>query len=145
MVIYVSRAALLERMPVLDEATYYSAKQVEVGVDANQTGKSEPHSNGHAKQPNGVAKHLAPETALIDLLSFLPDEQPSAPHQSSDDALLGSLGANVVTSSGEFFLLSCGQAIAHIWKLIYMWALGVVLFCSHVSLQLVLLCYLGFA
>ncbi|CAK9215465.1 unnamed protein product [Sphagnum troendelagicum] len=93
------KTALLERMPVLDEATYYSAKQVEVGVDANQTAKSGPHSNGHAKQPNGVAKHLAPETALIDLLSFLPDEQPSAPHQSSDDALLGSLGANVVTSS----------------------------------------------
>jgi hypothetical protein len=134
MVIYVSRAALLERMPVLDEATYYSAKQVEVGVDANQTAKSEPHSNGHAKQPNGVAKHLAPETALIDLLSFLPD-----------DALLGSLGANVVASSGEFFLLSCGQAIAHVWKLIYLWALGVVCFCSDVSLQLVLLCYLGFA
>jgi hypothetical protein len=34
-------------MPVLDEATYYSAKQVEMGVDGNQTATSEPHSNGH--------------------------------------------------------------------------------------------------
>jgi AP-1 complex subunit gamma-1 len=122
MVIYNSRAALLERMPVLDEATYYSAKQVEVGVDANQTAKSGPHSNGHAKQPNGVAKHLAPETALIDLLSFLPDEQPSAPDKSPDDSLLGSLGINtlagsdIMTSPGEYFLLSYGRAgaVTHI-------------------------------
>lgn len=122
MVIYVSRATLLERMPVLDEATYYSAKQVEMGVDGNQKATSEPHSNGHVAQPNGLAKHLAPENSLIDLLSFLPDEQPSAPDKSPDDALLGSLGINTVagsdimTSPGEYFLLSYGQAgaVAHI-------------------------------
>ncbi|CAK9225490.1 unnamed protein product [Sphagnum troendelagicum] len=93
------KAALLERMPVLDEATYYSAKQVEMGVDGNQTATSEPHSNGHVAQPNGLAKHLAPENSLIDLLSFLPDEQPSAPDKSPDDSLLGSLGINTLAGS----------------------------------------------
>jgi hypothetical protein len=109
-------------MPVLDEATYYSAKQVEMGVDGNQTATSEPHSNGHVAQPNGLSKHLAPENSLIDLLSFLPDEQPSAPDKSPDDSLLGSLGINtlagsdIMTSPGEYFLLSYGQAgaVAHI-------------------------------
>lgn len=101
------RATLLERMPVLDEATY-SAKN-EMGVDGQQTAAavaSESDANGHLKQPNGIGKQPAATANLMDLLSFT-DEQPSTSSNSSGNALLDLLGngpldgSNSLTSSGK--------------------------------------------
>lgn len=95
-------------MPVLDEATY-SAKH-EMGVDVTTaTVTSEPHANGHVKQPNGVGKQPAATSNLMDLLSFMPDDQPSTPSQSAGDALLDLLGdgpmgvGNSTVSSGSLW------------------------------------------
>ncbi|XP_024401001.1 AP-1 complex subunit gamma-2 [Physcomitrium patens] len=101
------KATLLERMPVLDEATY-SAKN-EMGVDGQQTAAavaSESDANGHLKQPNGIGKQPAATANLMDLLSFT-DEQPSTSSNSSGNALLDLLGngpldgSNSLTSSAK--------------------------------------------
>lgn len=75
----------MERMPVLDEATY-SAKH-EMGVDGHHTTAvvSEANGNGHAKQANG--KQPTATSNLMDLLSFT-DEQQSSPSVSAGDTLL---------------------------------------------------------
>lgn len=76
------KAALVERMPVLDEATY-SAKH-EMGIDGHHTTAavvSEANGNGHPKQANG--KQSTVTSNLMDLLSFT-DEQPSSPSKSAD-------------------------------------------------------------
>ncbi|KAG0558689.1 hypothetical protein KC19_10G046900 [Ceratodon purpureus] len=86
------KGALLERMPVLDEATY-SAKH-EMGVDGHHSTAavaSEPHANGHVKQPNGIGKQPVANSNLVDLLNFM-DDQPSNPSLSSGDTLLDLLG-----------------------------------------------------
>jgi AP-1 complex subunit gamma-1 len=87
----VIRAALVERMPVLDEATY-SAKH-EMGVDGHHTTAavvSEANGNGHTKHANG--KQATATSNLMDLLSFT-DEQPSSPSISAGENLLDLLGA----------------------------------------------------
>lgn len=102
---FVSRAALLERMPVLDEATY-SAKH-EMGVDGHQmTASMASRSNGHIQQVNGMRK-VASKKELVDLLSFLPEEPPTSPQKSAGDALLDLFGSsNSVLSPGTFSSLS---------------------------------------
>jgi AP-1 complex subunit gamma-1 len=95
------RGALVERMPVLDEATY-SAKH-EMGVDGHHTTAavaSEPHANGHVKQPNGIGKQSAATGDLVDLLNFM-DDQPSNPSQSTGDALLDLLGDGPIGGSNS--------------------------------------------
>lgn len=94
---------------MLDEATY-SAKRVDMGVDGVIAAvTNEPLSNGHIKQPNGIGKHPVPQNHLMDLLSFLPDEQPPSSPKSAGDALLNLLGAgstsgsNSITSPGMGF------------------------------------------
>ena len=93
-------------MPVLDEATY-SAKH-EMGVDGHHSTAavaSEPHANGHVKQPNGIGKQPVANSNLVDLLNFM-DDQPSNPSLSSGDTLLDLLGdgpiggGNSTVSSG---------------------------------------------
>lgn len=100
---FVSRAALLERMPVLDEATY-SAKH-EIGVDGHQmtaSMASELRSNGHIQHFNGMRK-VASKKELVDLLSFLPEEPPTSPQKSAGDALLDLFGSsNSALSPGTF-------------------------------------------
>ena len=91
----------MERMPVLDEATY-SAKH-EMGVDGHHTAAavtSEPHANGYVKDANGIGKQPAATSNLMDLLSFMPDEQqPSSSSKSSGDALLDLLGSGPMGGS----------------------------------------------
>ncbi|KAG0565630.1 hypothetical protein KC19_7G002600 [Ceratodon purpureus] len=96
------KAALVERMPVLDEATY-SAKN-EMGIDGHHTPAAvttEPHSNGHVKHANGIGKQPAATSNLMDLLSFMPDEQPSSPSKSTGDALLDLLGSGPMGASNS--------------------------------------------
>uniref|UniRef100_A0A7I4AYD3 AP-1 complex subunit gamma n=1 Tax=Physcomitrium patens TaxID=3218 RepID=A0A7I4AYD3_PHYPA len=87
------KSALVERMPVLDEATYTA--KYEMGVDSQHTTTttvtSEPHANGHVKQTNGIGKQPDATSNLMDLLSFT-DTQPPSPLKSSGDALLDLLG-----------------------------------------------------
>jgi AP-1 complex subunit gamma-1 len=92
----------VERMPVLDEATY-SAKH-EMGVDSHHTTAavtSEPRANGHVKHGNGIEKQPGATSNLMDLLSFMPDEQPSSPSKSTGDALLDLLGSGPVGGSNS--------------------------------------------
>jgi AP-1 complex subunit gamma-1 len=85
------KAALVERMPVLDEATY-SAKH-EMGVDGHHTTAhvvSDANGNGHAKQANG--KQPTATSNLMDLLSFTDEQSPSSPSISAGGNLLDLLG-----------------------------------------------------
>lgn len=89
----------MERMPVLDEATY-SAKH-EMGVDGHHTTAaviSDANGNGHPKQANG--KQSTATSNLMDLLSFT-DEQPSSPSKSAGDTLLDLLGAGPMGGSNS--------------------------------------------
>lgn len=97
----ITRAALVERMPVLDEATY-SAKH-EMGVDGHHTTAhvvSDANGNGHAKQANGKQQPTATSN-LMDLLSFTDEQSPSSPSISAGGDLLDLLGGgNSDVSSG---------------------------------------------
>lgn len=91
----------MERMPVLDEATY-SAKH-EMGVDGHHTTAhvvSDANGNGHAKQANGKQQPTATSN-LMDLLSFTDEQSPSSPSISAGGDLLDLLGGgNSDVSSG---------------------------------------------
>ncbi|XP_024366847.1 AP-1 complex subunit gamma-2 isoform X2 [Physcomitrium patens] len=109
------KGALVERMPVLDEARYYANNAM--GIDGQQTTDIEalePHANGHVRQPNAIEKPTAAAAAaaanLIDLLSFT--DEPTTLSNSSGNALLDLLGggpmgdANSASSpgGGDMFL-----------------------------------------
>lgn len=95
-----SRASLVERMPVLDEAMHLSRD--EKGVDGHHitaSVQSDPHSNGLVKQAK--SGKLAPNDDFMDLLSFLPDEQPASLQKYDGDSLLNIFDAGSTTGSNS--------------------------------------------
>ncbi|KAK4789521.1 hypothetical protein SAY86_016825 [Trapa natans] len=83
------RSALVERMPVLDEATFSGRKSSSVPTTVSTTATS-------LKVPNGTAKPAAP---LVDLLDLNSDDVP-APSSGGFDFLQDLLGVDVAPSSG---------------------------------------------
>ncbi|XP_019176734.1 PREDICTED: AP-1 complex subunit gamma-2-like [Ipomoea nil] len=83
------RPTLLERMPVLDEASYSGrrAGSVAAAVSTSQ-GPS-------VKVPNGVAKSAAAAAPLVDLLDLSSDDVPAAPSSSGGDFLQDLLGVDL--------------------------------------------------
>ncbi|KAK4788526.1 hypothetical protein SAY86_019845 [Trapa natans] len=80
------RSALVERIPVLDEATFSGRKASSVSAS--------PASS--LKVPNGTAKPASP---LVDLLDLSSDDTP-APSSSTGDFLQDLLGVDLAPSSG---------------------------------------------
>lgn len=88
----VCRSSLVERMPVLDEATYS-------GKRAGSLPATIPTSNGAAiNLPNGVAKPTA--APLVDLLDLSSDDAP-APSSSGSDFLHDLLGVDLSPASSQ--------------------------------------------
>ena len=86
----------MERMPVLDEAMHLAKH--EKGVDGHHitaSVQSDPHSNGHVKQAK--SGKLVPNDDFMDLLSFLPDEQPASLQKYGGDSLLNIFDAGSTT------------------------------------------------
>lgn len=86
------RSALVERMPVLDEATFIGKK-----AGAMPASVSTP-SAASINLPNGVAKPSA--APLLDLLDLSSDDAP-APSSSGGDFLQDLLGVDLLTSSNQ--------------------------------------------
>lgn len=87
------RSALLERMPVLDEATF-SGRRAAGSLPASVS-----NSNGTSlKLPNGVAKPTA--APLVDLLDLSSDDVP-APSSSGSDFLHDLLGVDLSPASSQ--------------------------------------------
>lgn len=86
------RSALVERMPVLDEATF-------IGRRAGSTPSTVSTSNGASLNlPNGVAK--PPAAPLVDLLDLSSDDAP-APSSSGGDFLQDLLGVDLSPASEQ--------------------------------------------
>lgn len=88
------KEALVERMPVLDEAAYAAKKSDEANVGISSDGKMEPVSPATTSKPvaNGHAKPIAaPTTALMDLLDLSVEDVPAST-QSAGDFLQDLLG-----------------------------------------------------
>ncbi|KAJ9563817.1 hypothetical protein OSB04_008977 [Centaurea solstitialis] len=86
------RSALVERMPVLDEATYSGRRSGSVPAAVST-------SHGNALHlPNGVAKKT--DAPLLDLLDLSADE-PAAPNSSGGDFLQDLLGVDISSSSSQ--------------------------------------------
>lgn len=94
-----SRSALVERMPVLDEATYSGRRTGSVPAAVSNSLRAPP------KMPNGVTK---PSSApLVDLLDLSSDDVP-APSSSGGDFLHDLLGVDLsLAAQGWFFLFVC--------------------------------------
>lgn len=87
------RSALLERMPVLDEATYS-------GRRAGSLPPTGPSSHGASVNlPNGIVKP-ASSAPLVDLLDLTSDDAP-APRTSGGDFLQDLLGVDISPSSAQ--------------------------------------------
>nr|XP_043624267.1 AP-1 complex subunit gamma-2-like [Erigeron canadensis]XP_043624268.1 AP-1 complex subunit gamma-2-like [Erigeron canadensis] len=86
------RSALVERMPVLDEATYS-------GRRTNSLPATVSTSQGNTLQlPNGVSKTV--DTPLLDLLDLSGDE-PAPPNSSGDNFLQDLLGGDIMSSLSQ--------------------------------------------
>jgi AP-1 complex subunit gamma-1 len=86
------RSTLVERMPVLDEATF-------IGRRAGSTPATVSTSNGASLNlPNGVAK--PPAAPLVDLLDLSLDDAP-APSSSGGDFLQDLLGVDLSPASQQ--------------------------------------------
>lgn len=86
----VCSSALVERMPVLDEATYFGRRAGSVPTTVStSTGAS-------LNLPNGVAK--PPAAPLVDLLDLSSDDTP-VPSSSGDDFLHDLLGVDLSVGS----------------------------------------------
>lgn len=86
------RSALVERMPVLDEATYSGRRAGSVPA-AVSTSQGAP-----LNFPNGVAKPTS--TPLVDLLDFSSDDVPE-PGSSGGDFLQDLLGVDPSPASSQ--------------------------------------------
>ncbi|KAL3677813.1 hypothetical protein R1sor_020769 [Riccia sorocarpa] len=94
------KTQLLERMPVLDEATYVSKKadgaSISLGADVKRAapvGGPDILANGGPKQET--------TNSLIDLLNLDADDSPvPEPHKSAGDQLLSLLGPDPLSTSG---------------------------------------------
>lgn len=90
--IHMIRSALVERMPVLDEATYSGRRAGSVPAVVS-TSQAAP-----LNLPNGVAKTSA--APLIDLLDLSSDDVP-APNSSGGDFLQDLLGVDLAPASSQ--------------------------------------------
>ena len=87
-------------MPVLDEAMHLAKHEKDVyGHHITASVQSDPYSNGHAKQAK--SGKLAPKEDFMDLLSFLPDEQPASLQKYDGDSLLNMIDAGSITGSNS--------------------------------------------
>ncbi|KAF8039447.1 hypothetical protein BT93_B1859 [Corymbia citriodora subsp. variegata] len=86
------RSALVERMPVLDEATFSGRRAGSVPTTVS------PSTGASLKVPNGVVKPTA--APLVDLLDLTSDDAP-APSSSSGDFLHDILGVDLSPASGH--------------------------------------------
>ncbi|KAI5081103.1 hypothetical protein GOP47_0004286 [Adiantum capillus-veneris] len=94
------KEALVERMPVLDEATYVAKKSDEANVAISMDGKAESVSPAATRKPvaNGHVKPVvAPTAALMDLLDLSVEDVPSST-QSAGDFLQDLLGIASMTT-----------------------------------------------
>ncbi|XP_021726976.1 AP-1 complex subunit gamma-2-like isoform X1 [Chenopodium quinoa] len=85
------RSALLERMPVLDEATYS-------GRRAGSLPAAVSSSNGPVNLPNGVSKPAAP---LVDLLDLSSDDVPAPSSSGGGDFLHDLLGVDLAPAPSQ--------------------------------------------
>lgn len=86
------RSALVERMPVLDEATFSGRRAGSLPATLST-------SNGTSLNlPNGVAKPAAAAAPLVDLLDLNSDDAP-APSSSGGDFLQDLLGVDLSSAS----------------------------------------------
>lgn len=96
------RSSLVERMPVLDEASYMEkrAGSSQETLSSSKTTKSA-SSGIPINIPNGVAK--PPAAPLVDLLDLSSDDAP-VPSSSTNDFLHDLLGVDVTSPSSGFLL-----------------------------------------
>lgn len=85
------RSTLVERMPVLDEATFIGRR------DGSFPGATSTPTAPSFSLPNGVAKPAAP---LVDLLDLSTDDVP-APSSSGGDVLQDLLGVDLSSASQQ--------------------------------------------
>lgn len=97
------RSSLVERMPVLDEASYVAkrAGSYRETLSTNKTTKSASSGAPH-NIPNGVAK--PPAAPLVDLLDLSSDDAP-VPSSSANDFLHDLLGIDLTSPSPGPFLI----------------------------------------
>lgn len=88
----IHRSALVERMPVLDEATYSGRRAGSIPATVSTS------SGAPLKLPNGVAK--PPAAPLVDLLDLSSDDTP-APSSSGGDFLHDLLGVDLSIGSSS--------------------------------------------
>ncbi|CAD5315880.1 unnamed protein product [Arabidopsis thaliana] len=98
------RSSLVERMPVLDEATFSGRRAGSLPASVSTSGKSP------LGIPNGVAKAAAP---LVDLLDLGSDDTP-APTSSSNNFLQDLLGVDLSQPSAQPGAMQPSQAGADI-------------------------------
>ena len=101
------RSSLLERMPVLDEASYLvkRATATQATISANKLAPTV--APGGLKLPNGVAKPTS--APLADLLDLSSDDTPvttSAPTTAPNDFLQDLLGISLTDSSPAGLILA---------------------------------------
>lgn len=100
-----SRNAVVERMPVLDEAAYIERRAAQSTVSSEKTSKPTITGAAALNLPNGV--NAVPAAPLVDLLDLTSDEIP-APSSSSNDFLQDLLGVGLTpepSTSGFYFNL----------------------------------------
>ncbi|MCO5595575.1 hypothetical protein L7F22_049620 [Adiantum nelumboides] len=98
------KETLVERMPVLDEATYVAKKSDEANVGISPDGKAEAVSTASKPIANGHAKPVvAPTAALMDLLDLSVDDVPASTQSAGEflHDLLGITSLTVDTSSSQ--------------------------------------------
>lgn len=88
----VYRSVLVERMPVLDEATYNGRRAGSMPATVSMS------SGASLNLPNGVAK--PPAAPLVDLLDLSSDDTP-APSSSGGDFLHDLLGVDLSVGSSS--------------------------------------------
>ncbi|KAH7279348.1 hypothetical protein KP509_37G015500 [Ceratopteris richardii] len=97
------KEVLVERMPVLDEATYIAKKSDEanVGISSNDKTESVSTSSSSKLVPNGHVKPVAaPTAALKDLLDLSAEDIPAS-KQSADNFLQDLLGLTTMSSDSN--------------------------------------------
>ncbi|PWA92212.1 adaptor protein complex AP-1, gamma subunit [Artemisia annua] len=85
------RSALVERMPVLDEATYSRRRDGSLPVNVSTSDKNS------LQNPNGVTKTF--NAPLLDLLDL--SDEPAPPNSSGGDFLQDLLGGDILSSSSH--------------------------------------------
>lgn len=87
------RSVLVERMPVLDEATFIGRR------DGSLSGTTSTPAGPSVNLPNGVAKPSV--SPLVDLLDLNSDDAPAAPSSSGGGLLQDLLGVDLSPASQQ--------------------------------------------